>query len=87
MQQIYRRRPKPKIHILFLREPIPLRGKCPNTEFFLARIFLYSVRVQENTDQKKTSYLDTFHTVFVIQEVSEHNNITPKLLKKRPGNY
>ena len=79
MQQIYRRRPKPKIHILFLREPIPLRGKCPNTEFFLARIFLYSVRVQENMGQNKTSYLDTFHAVFVIQEVSEYNNITPKL--------
>ena len=27
--------------------------KCPNTEFFLARIFLYSVRMQEITDQKK----------------------------------
>ena len=79
MQQIYRRRPKPKIHILFLREPIPLRGKCPNTEFFLARIFLYSVRVQENMGQNKTSYLDTFHAVFVIQEVSGYNNITPKL--------
>ena len=45
-----------------------LRGKCPNTEFFLVRIFLhsdwteygeilrislYSVRMRENTDQKK----------------------------------
>ena len=30
-----------------------LREKCPNTEFFLVRIFLYSVRMQENTDQKK----------------------------------
>ena len=79
MQQIDRRRPKPKIRILFLREPIPLRGKCPNTEFFLVRIFLYSVRVQENMGQNKTSYLDTFHAVFVIQEVSEYNNITPKL--------
>ena len=28
-----------------------LREKCPNTEFFLVRIFLYSVRIQENTDQ------------------------------------
>ena len=27
--------------------------KCPNTEFFLVRIFLYSVRIQENKDQKK----------------------------------
>ena len=30
-----------------------LREKCPNTEFFLIHIFLYSVRMQENTDQKK----------------------------------
>ena len=37
-----------------------LREKCPNTEVFLVRISLYSVRMQENTDQK---YLDTFHVV------------------------
>ena len=30
-----------------------LREKCPKTEFFLARIFLYSDWIQENTDQKK----------------------------------
>ena len=30
-----------------------LREKCPNTEFFLVRIFLYSVRILENTEQKK----------------------------------
>ena len=30
-----------------------LREKCPNTEFFLVRIFPYSVRVWENTEQKK----------------------------------
>ena len=30
------------------------REKCPNMEFFLVRIFLYSVRIiRENTDQKK----------------------------------
>ena len=27
--------------------------KCPNTEFFLVSIFSYSVRIRENTDQKK----------------------------------
>ena len=32
---------------------VSLREKCPNTEFFLVRIFLYSVQIQENTDQKK----------------------------------
>ena len=30
-----------------------LREKCPNTEFFLVRIFPYSVQMRENTDQKK----------------------------------
>ena len=29
-----------------------LREKCPNTVYFLVHIFLYSVRIQENTDQK-----------------------------------
>ena len=33
-----------------------LREKCPNTEFFLIRIFLYSDWKQENTDQKKPIY-------------------------------
>ena len=31
---------------------LTLRENCPNTEFFLVRVFLYSVRIQENTDQK-----------------------------------
>ena len=26
--------------------------KCPNTELFLVHIFLYSVQIQENKDQK-----------------------------------
>ena len=30
-----------------------LRENCANTKFFLVRIFLYSVLIQENTDQKK----------------------------------
>ena len=29
-----------------------LREKCPNTELFLVHVFLYSVRIQENMDQK-----------------------------------
>ena len=31
---------------------LALREKCPNTELFLVRIFLYSVWIQKNTDQK-----------------------------------
>ena len=29
-----------------------LREKCPNTELFLVRDFLYPVGIQENKDQK-----------------------------------
>ena len=36
-----------------------LHEKCPNTELFLVRIFLYSVRIQENTDQKLHAVLFT----------------------------
>ena len=32
---------------------LKLRENCANTEFFLERIFLYSVQIQENTDQNK----------------------------------
>ena len=32
---------------------IAMREKCPNMQFFLVRIFLYSVRIQKSADQKK----------------------------------
>ena len=31
---------------------VPLRERYANTEFFPVRIFLYSVQMQENTEQK-----------------------------------
>ena len=37
----------------FMQLFLSLREKCPNTEFFMVRIFLYSDWIQENTDQKK----------------------------------
>ena len=47
-----------------------LRQKCPNTEFFLVRIFLYSDLIRTvfspNTRKygpEKTLHLDTFHAV------------------------
>ena len=53
-----------------------LREKCPNTEFFLARIFSHSDWIRRDTSYlsvfspnvgrygpEDTSYLDTFHTV------------------------
>ena len=33
-----------------------LRGKCPNTEFFLVLTFLYSVRIQEITYKKNSVF-------------------------------
>ena len=33
-----------------------LREKCPNTELFLVLSALYSVRIQENTDQKNSVF-------------------------------
>ena len=41
--------------------PSSLREKSPNTEFFLIRIFPYSVQISE-----KIPYLDTFRTPFSI---------------------
>ena len=35
-----------------------LRKKCPNTVFFLVRIFLYSVQIQENTGHKNSVFGD-----------------------------
>ena len=40
---------------------ITLLVKCPNTDFFLVRIFLNSVRIHENTDQEKL-YIWTLFT-------------------------
>ena len=40
-----------------------MHEKRPSWEFFLVRFFLYSVVIQKNNDQKKTTYLDTFHAV------------------------
>ena len=43
--------------------------KCPNTELFLVGIFLYLSVFRPNTgkyEPKITPYLDTFHTVVVL---------------------
>ena len=55
------------------------REKCPNTEFFLVRIFLYSdwIRTEyvfsPNTGKhvpEKTPYLDTFHAMWAMDIIS-----------------
>ena len=35
---------------------LSLREKCPNTEFFLVRILLYSVQIQESKDHKNSAF-------------------------------
>ena len=47
-----------------------LREKCPNTEFFLVRIFLYSDWIQENTDQKKLHIWTLFAQWKEIKEIT-----------------
>ena len=42
-----------KLEELFSFFSSALREKCPNTEFFLVGIFLYSDWMQENTDQNE----------------------------------
>ena len=39
--------------IILIQKTLSLCEKCPNTEFFLVRIFLYSVRIWKSKDQKK----------------------------------
>ena len=58
-----------------------LREKCPNTEFFLVRIFPHSDRIRRDTDYlsvfspnagkygpEKTLHLDTFDAVSSIKK-------------------
>ena len=46
-----------------------LREKCPNMEIFLFYIFLYSVQIQENIDQKKLR-IWTLFTQWLCQQLS-----------------
>ena len=51
---------------------LSLREKCPNTEFFLVRIFMHSDWIQEITDQKKAPYLDSFHVLYYQLKASQY---------------
>ena len=43
--------------------------KCPNTEFFLVHIFLYSVRIQENSDQKNSAFGHFSRSAFINLQI------------------
>ena len=69
-------------------ELLTLREKCPNTEFFLACIFLYSDWILTDTlylslfspntgkyGPEKTLHLDTFHAVLMYSEYEVYLNL------------
>ena len=52
--------------------------KCLDTEIFVVRIFLYSVQIKENTDQKKLRILTLFtwcEFLINLLEIYVHSNI------------
>ena len=57
-----------KIHATRIWEAFTLREKCPNTEFFVLRIFPHSVQIRENTKQKKlriwTLFMQWYATIY-----------------------
>ena len=68
-----------------------LREKCPNMEFFLVCIFLYSdwirrslylVRIQENTDQKKLRIWTLFKQWFLEMAVPKREANSKNFIKK-----
>ena len=52
-----------------------LREKCPHTEVFLVRIFPYSVRIRENTDQKKLRFWTLFTQYILL--LKERRSLNP----------
>ena len=58
---------------------------CSNTEFFLVRIFPYSFRMQENTDQKRTPYLNSFHAVLITEHRKQCDKNSFKQIERERG--
>ena len=65
--------------------PLSLRKKCPNTEFFLTRIFLYPDWIQENTDQKKLRIWTLFMHCSLIFSGGKKNTSGMNWVKVRPS--
>ena len=57
----------------------PLCEKCPNTHFFLVRIFPYSVLIWENKDQK--------NSVFGYFSCSDHLNLIKRFFENQEEDY
>ena len=72
-------------------QTVALRDKCPNTKLFLVRIFLfsdwnlqirkspYSVRIQENTDQKQLRIWTLSGSVWSFEGLLIDNFLKPLL--------
>ena len=60
-----------------------LREKCPNTEFFLVRIFPYSDWIRENTDQKNSVFGHFLHNAY-LKIYHGSNNCYEAPLKNNP---
>ena len=76
------------------RSCLSLHKKCPSTKYFLVHIFLYSVRIQENTDQKIlrigtlfTQCVDSrwlLLTIFVTLNCNQYSVIVFRYLVRDP---
>ena len=60
-----------------------LREKCPNTEFFLVRIFPYSDWIRENTAQKHSVFGHFLHNAY-LKIYHGSNNCYEAPLKNNP---
>ena len=81
-------------HVLYSLA-LPLRKKCPNTEFLLVRILLYSdwidlldkslysVLIQENTDQKKLRIWTLFTHCVLNVTCNQNDNYLLKVNKRK----
>ena len=49
----------------------PLCEKCPNAEFFLVRIFLYSVQIKEISDQKNSVFGHFSRSVHLVEMLKQ----------------
>ena len=63
-------------NIAMVHKWLALREKCPNTEFFVVRIFIYSIRKQENTDQKNSVF---GHFLRSVANSKRQNNFKKQL--------
>ena len=63
-----------------LTAKLSLREKCPNTELFLVRLFLYSDWIQENKDQKKLRIWTLFMQYVLLDESHKPKQKDPAIV-------